>query len=85
MKEKIISHILSVETLSKLYFEFNIYKLFYFKNDHSQRVKKLYKSILSDNSKIYSLRDYLYYSGEFRIEEDFHSLEINEKIDYFRL
>ena len=82
-KEKIISHILSFETISKLHFDFYLLKLLYSKNCFNHKTDKMYEQILGDSDRIYSLREYLYNNKSNAIEGKFYSSEINEKIDYF--
>jgi hypothetical protein len=64
LKEMIISNVLSVENISKSYFDLSFIKLFIFKKSELKKLDYLYENILKDRENIYILRNYLYNSNK---------------------
>jgi hypothetical protein len=83
-KENILSDVLSVENLSRLYFEFNFTKLLLFDSIEIKGIKDIYSDILNDRYLIKSLRKVIYerFDATFYLKR-LNNMDTKEKIDLF--
>lgn len=83
-KENIFDEVLSVESISKLYFEFNFIKMFIFENSEIKKIEEIYSDILNERVIIESLRKVIYEREDPNLYfEKWSRLENNEKIELF--
>ena len=83
-KENILSDVLSVENLSRLYFEFNFTKLLLFDTTEIKGIKEIYSDILKDTYLIKSLRKVIYERNDAIVNlKKLNNLNKKEKIELF--
>jgi hypothetical protein len=83
-KENILSDVLSVENLSRLYFEFNFTKLLLFDSAEIKGIKEIYSDILNDTYLIKSLRKVIYERNDAIVNlKKLNNLNKKEKIELF--
>lgn len=83
-KEMIFAEVLSVENISRLYFEFYFIKMLIFDSNENKKIQDIYTNILSENVNIKSLRKVIYEKENQNISlMKWMRLENEEKIDFF--
>jgi len=83
LKEKIISHVLSVENLTKSYYDVGFMKLFIFKKNQFKKLDYLYGKILNEKDKTSILRNYVFNSQNAVLDVFDHLEHRNEILRYF--
>ena len=83
-KENIFDEVLSVENLSRLFFEFNFTKFLLFDSLEIKGIQDIYSDILNDRFLIKSLRKVIYERHEPTIYlKKINNMNKKEKIDLF--
>ena len=75
---------MSVENISRLYFEFNFTKMIIFDSKEIKKIQDIYSNILNDQVVIKSLRKVIYQRHEANIYfKNWLELDEIQKIDFF--
>jgi len=81
LKEDIISHVLSVESISKSYFDLSLMKLFMLTKTEKEKIDYIYGNILLEKEKMEILRQCIYKNNKNIIRKLNLSMEKSEILD----
>lgn len=83
LKEKVISQVLSVENISKSYYDLSFLKLLTLSKYDIQKLDFIYVNLLNSKDKMALLRDFVYKSDREIFKKFSHSMDKESILDYF--